>query len=670
MNKLQISRVLMIATILVLAAFEGYWLNKLYRDEYKGLNNGVEVAFRGAIDKLQRRLYEKDTSLTALVIPDTDKQHITALNTSQTVRQAPRTKRKEQHRRDHKEDSTFHFRFDIPEMRDETPPHEGVQAIAVHPVNEIAGVPPPRLVELMLQRKAELMLREKMTLRDSARQMMIRKNGACVRLDSTSLKHLRKGFPSITISYSNTTRDSASHRSTRDTFVKINGIEKIDHFEWKNNADIAYHPQRMRAPANANSSVRLPMPAKIESHLRRPPPPPEEDTILTEPVPEKIQTKKRYKPSPDIVTFFSTNRTLNDSIPVARVDSAYKAELAKLMNGYPPYNISFKSYRNTLPAKADFEKDSTKEVTTSKVFVGFNTPYAYQAHFSGVQQYILGKMRMQIGGSVLLLLLVLISFIIMYRNILAQQKLANIKNDFISNITHELKTPIATVSVAIEALRNFNAIRSPEKTKEYLDISASELQRLGLLVDKVLKLSIFENKRVELKKEQFDMKALIDETLATMRLQLEKQNAQVSFTTEGSSFLIEADKLHITSVIYNLLDNALKYSAGVPVIQIALKAVQENILELKMSDNGVGIAHQYQQKVFDKFFRVPMGNQHNIKGYGLGLSYVAEIVKQHMGYIYVESILGKGSAFIVKLPVAAADEIRFDEHRVIRKKTI
>ncbi len=636
MNKLQISRALMIATILVLATFEGYWLNKLYRDEYKGLNNGVEVAFRGAIDKLQRGLYEKDTSLTALVVPDTDKRHIARLSTSQTVRTAPRIKRRVQYRRDHREDSTFHFRFAGAEIHD-----------------EVAGVPPPRLVELMLRRKAELMLKDKIALRDSV-----------------PLNHVRKDFPTITISYSNSTRDSTSLRLSNDTLIKVNEVAKFDQFERKDNVNIIYHPQRIRMPVYPNFSARLPMPARIESHLRKPPLPPEEDTIATAPVPEKTQTKKRYKPSPDIVTFFNTNRTLNDSIPVARVDSAYKAELGKLMNGYPPYNISFKSYRNTLPAKADFEKDSTKEVTTSKVFVGFNTPYAYQAHFSCVQQYILGKMRMQIGGSVVLLLLVLVSFIIMYRNILAQQKLANIKNDFIGNITHELKTPIATVSVAIEALRNFNAIRSPEKTKEYLDISAAELQRLGLLVDKVLKLSMFENKKVELKKEQFDMKVLIEETLATMRLQLEKQNAQVSFTTEGSSFLIEADKLHITSVIYNLLDNALKYSAGIPVIQIALKAVQENILELKVSDNGVGIAHQYQQKVFDKFFRVPMGNQHNIKGYGLGLSYVAEIVKQHMGYIYVESTLGKGSAFIVKLPVAAADEIRFDEHRVIRKKMI
>ncbi len=669
MNKLRVSRVLMIATILVLAAFEGYWLNKLYQDEYKGLNNGVEVAFRGAIDKLQRHLYEKDTSLTSLAIVNDNVQPAKAPGASPATKPAVRIKQREQRRPVHVKDSSFHFRFVGPGMMNEVLPPEQVHTIVVRPDNEVTAVPPPGLVELMLRKKVELMRKKGIVLSDSTRQVIVKQNGEWTRQDSAFLNRARKGFSTITIRYDDITHDSASVHSFKDTIVRVRDIAKFEPFARQDNTNMVYHSQRMRTPGNAYFSIRLPMPAKIESHSRRMPPP-EEDAIATTPVPEKIQMVTSSKTSSEIVNFFKTNKTLNDSIPVKRVDSAYKAELGKVMNGYPPYTINFKSYNNIPLTKADFEKDSTREVATSKVFVGFNTPYSYQAHFSGVQNYILGKMRMQIGGSVLLLVLVLISFIIMYRNIMAQQKLANIKNDFISNITHELKTPIATVSVAIEALRNFNAIRSPEKTKEYLDISASELQRLGLLVDKVLKLSMFENKKVELRKEQFDMKVLIDETLATMRLQLEKQNAQVSFVTEGASFMIEADKLHITSVIYNLLDNALKYSVGIPIIHISLKAVQENILELEVSDNGVGIAHQYQQKVFDKFFRVPMGNQHNIKGYGLGLSYVSEIVKRHMGYIYVESILGKGSAFIVKIPVKETDEVRFDEHRVIRKKSL
>ena len=131
--------------------------------------------------------------------------------------------------------------------------------------------------------------------------------------------------------------------------------------------------------------------------------------------------------------------------------------------------------------------------------------------------------------------------------------MSDIKNDFISNITHELKTPIATVNVAIEALRNFGGIHNPERTKEYLDISASELQRLGLLVDKVLKISMFEKKEITLEKEKFDLVHLCRKVMDSMKLQFEQQNAVTILETSGENFIIEADKLHMTSVIYNLL---------------------------------------------------------------------------------------------------------------------
>jgi two-component system phosphate regulon sensor histidine kinase PhoR len=244
------------------------------------------------------------------------------------------------------------------------------------------------------------------------------------------------------------------------------------------------------------------------------------------------------------------------------------------------------------------------------------------------------------------------SFLLLYRNLLRQQRLAEIKNDFISNITHELKTPIATVGVAIEALKNFNAMHDPQKTKEYLDISANELQRLSLLVDKVLKLSMFEKKEIELNKEHFDMKVLTREVLDTMKLQFEKNKAMVNFETSGKDFMINADKLHITSVIYNLLDNALKYRNGGPIINVRLTS-QKDLVTLTVKDNGIGIAPEYQGRIFDKFFRVPTGNKHIVKGYGLGLSYVSHVVAQHKGTINVTSEINSGSTFMIKLPVHA-----------------
>jgi signal transduction histidine kinase len=205
--------------------------------------------------------------------------------------------------------------------------------------------------------------------------------------------------------------------------------------------------------------------------------------------------------------------------------------------------------------------------------------------------------------------------------------------------------------VAIEALRNFDALESPERTKEYLDISAVELQRLSMLVDKVLKLSMFENKDIELQRENIDLKQLVEEVIYSMRLQFEKNKATISFKSFGPEFSMVADRMHITSVIYNLIDNALKYSKGSPNINIELASIS-NELQLSVSDNGIGIASDYSDKIFDKFFRVPSGDHHNIKGYGLGLSYVAEVVRKHHGTINLETELGKGSRFIIKLPKA------------------
>jgi two-component system phosphate regulon sensor histidine kinase PhoR len=228
--------------------------------------------------------------------------------------------------------------------------------------------------------------------------------------------------------------------------------------------------------------------------------------------------------------------------------------------------------------------------------------------------------------------------------------LTELKNEFISNITHELKTPIATVGVAIEALRNFNAINDPDRTKEYLDISQNELHRLSLLVDKVLKLSMFEKKEIELKYEPLDLKDVVNEVVSSMKLQIEKHNANVSVNVEGDTSL-QGDRLHLLSVVFNLLDNALKYGNGNIAVKFDVKGNENDVL-LSVADNGIGILPEYKDKVFEKFFRVPIGNTHNTKGYGLGLSYAAHVIQKHNGRIEIESQPGLGSKFIITLPKA------------------
>lgn len=272
----------------------------------------------------------------------------------------------------------------------------------------------------------------------------------------------------------------------------------------------------------------------------------------------------------------------------------------------------------------------------------------YQAELTSTLPFLLKKIRLPILFSVFLVGITLLSFIFLYRSLLRQQRLSQMKSDLMSNITHELKTPIATVGVAIEALKNFNAIQDPQRTREYLDISQNELQRLSLLVDKVLKLSMFEKKDVELKQEVFDLAQVVDEVVSSLRLQTEKYHAQIKVDASGS-LQLNADRLHLQSVVFNLLDNALKYSRENPRIHVQLTG-RDREVELKVSDNGIGIPAGYLDKVFEKFFRVPTGDTHNAKGHGLGLSYVAQVVKQHGGTISLDSHEGIGSTFTIIIP--------------------
>ena len=302
-----------------------------------------------------------------------------------------------------------------------------------------------------------------------------------------------------------------------------------------------------------------------------------------------------------------------------------------------------------------------------QVTVGFAHPVTYQLQLGNSFSYLFKKILSPLLFSVFLIGVTIFSFLLLYRNLVRQRRLTEIKNEFIGNITHELKTPISTVSVAIEAMKNFNALQNPARTQEYLDIANNELQRLGLLVDKVLKLSMFENRKIDLNKEKVDLRQLAEEVIASMKLQFEKNNAVVTLISTGAHFIIDADKMHMTSVIYNLLDNALKYSNADPKIEVHI-IDQSQYIELRVADNGIGIAPEYKTKIFEKFFRVPGGNRHNIKGYGLGLSYVFHIAVRHMGFAEVESELGKGSTFIVKLPFEEASVINYDKGRRVIKK--
>jgi len=337
-----------------------------------------------------------------------------------------------------------------------------------------------------------------------------------------------------------------------------------------------------------------------------------------------------------IMQFLYSVDSLQDSIKLKDVQLAYTKVLDNQKIDIP---FSITKTKSEFPNRRD---------EPNKVTVGFANPVTFSLVKGNTVPYLLKRIASPLLFSVFLIALTILSFVLLYRNMKKQQRLAELKNDFISNITHELKTPIATVGVAIEALKNFNAMQSPERTKEYLDISSNEVNRLNLLVDKVLKLSMFEKKEIQLNLEAIDLRSLADEVLASMRLQLEKKNASVILTHSGNTSLM-GDRLHLLSVVFNLVDNALKYSPENPDIKIAVEE-KENNVELRVADNGVGIPDEYKTKVFEKFFRVPAGNVHNIKGYGLGLSYAASVVKKHGGTIEAKNNEGGGTSFTITLP--------------------
>ena len=270
--------------------------------------------------------------------------------------------------------------------------------------------------------------------------------------------------------------------------------------------------------------------------------------------------------------------------------------------------------------------------------------------FQDIKVFVIWRIWPQIAFGMFLFSVVSIAFFISNKRYSELQRISDMKNDFVSNMTHELKTPISTVSVAIEALKSFDVLKDKNKTREYLDISKNELSRLTLLVDKVLKMSQFDNNFGQLEKRiEMDFKEIVENVSSSMKLQLEKYNASLFVDLEEGEYHVLGDRIHLANIVYNLLDNALKYGGKKPKIWIHLEHGIDDVI-LKVRDSGLGISKKNQAKIFDKFFRVPTGNTHNIKGHGLGLSYVAGVVKAHGGNISVNSTENQGCEFVINLP--------------------
>jgi signal transduction histidine kinase len=232
-----------------------------------------------------------------------------------------------------------------------------------------------------------------------------------------------------------------------------------------------------------------------------------------------------------------------------------------------------------------------------------------------------------------------------------QKKISDIKTDFINNMTHEFKTPIATISIAADSITNPRVIAEPETIKNFTRIIKEENNRMNTRVEQVLQMALLDSRDFKLRPGLVDMNYLIEKTVDHYRLQIEKREGSITSRLEAENSLADVDEDHLRNVLLNLLDNANKYSITKPEIEV-FSFNRSGKFFFGVQDKGMGMSHEVQRKVFDKFYRVTSGNIHNIKGFGLGLSYVKAIVLAHHGDIRITSEPGKGSRFEISLPTA------------------
>lgn len=252
--------------------------------------------------------------------------------------------------------------------------------------------------------------------------------------------------------------------------------------------------------------------------------------------------------------------------------------------------------------------------------------------------------------SLLLTLIILACFSYVIYVVFRQKKLSDIKNDFVNNMTHEFKTPIATISLASDSITSPMIINVPEKIKKFAEIIKQENRRMLSQVEKVLQMALLDKHDFKLNLKELNIHEIIDQAVANINLQLQQREGKISIELNALNSIVMGDPIHMTNIIYNLLDNANKYSPDQPEIKVNTRNVG-NFIEISISDKGIGMNRESQKLIFEKFYRVPTGNIHNVKGFGLGLSYVKAMTIEHNGKVEVESELGKGSTFKLLFPV-------------------
>ena len=282
--------------------------------------------------------------------------------------------------------------------------------------------------------------------------------------------------------------------------------------------------------------------------------------------------------------------------------------------------------------------------------IGELKPNYLRIYFPKRDTFLLKATGFMVIPTAILTFMLIAIFVYTILIILRQKKLSIIKNDFINNMTHELKTPISTISLASQMLHD-NSVSNTQKTIEHIsNVILQESKRLSFQVEKVLQMAVFNEGRLKLKFKEFHFNDLISNVILNFELRVKNKGGKLSAELLADQDLVKGDEVHVTNIIFNLLDNAVKYSKGEPAISIKTEN-KGGYLLVSVKDNGIGIAKEHLDQIFERFFRVPTGNVHDVKGFGLGLSYVKKIIDSHEGKIKVESVVNKGTKFIIYFPL-------------------
>lgn len=353
------------------------------------------------------------------------------------------------------------------------------------------------------------------------------------------------------------------------------------------------------------------------------------------------------------ILYTASDKPLKERINFKMLDQDIRAEL--LNNGISiPYHFSVNTSDGREVYRCpDYTEEGEENTYTQVLFR--NDPHSKMGvvniHFPNMSSYIFSSVKFMIPALIFTGVL-LITFIFTIVVIFRQKRFSEMRNDFINNMTHEFKTPISSISLAAQMLKDDTIAKSPTMLSHLSGVIVDETKRLRFQVEKVLQMSMFDHKKVTFKKRDLELNELVEGVINTFTLKVEASGGKIDSSLAATSSKVYVDEMHLTNVVFNLMDNAVKYKKEDVDIHLNVRTWNDAThVYLSIADNGIGIKKENLKKIFEKFYRVHTGNRHDVKGFGLGLAYVKQIVDLHKGTIHAESELGKGTKFIIKLPL-------------------